>query len=224
MVERQNELLARQKEELNEKKIITEQENTILKIKNIEAEVQHLKQQIQPHFLFNSLYTLKTIISGNNDGEDYLVKLCNLLRISLSSDDINIIKIKDEVNFCLDYLEMQKIRFGNALQYSINISEEVQNAGFVLIFSLQQLIENAIKHNAFTEELPLNICVLNENDRIIVKNNFQNKLTTDATTGIGLNNISERYKILTGDKVLIVKTENEFLVSIKIIYNEDSSN
>ena len=209
---------------LREKKTRIELENAELKIKNVEATNQHLKQQIHPHFLFNSLNTLKTLIKKNPDrAEDYLVMLSDFLRASISTDTPNIVKLKDEIKLCLDYLEMQKIRFGEALQYNINIPQEIQNSGFVPVFSLLPLLENTIKHNILTNELPLHIKVEYENEMIITTNNIQPKLTTEATTGLGLANLAERYKILSGDEIIINKNENEFFVSIKILDNENSN-
>ncbi|TAL59476.1 MAG: histidine kinase, partial [Bacteroidetes bacterium] len=163
---------------LREKKAIMEFENAQLKIKNVEATNQQLKQQIHPHFLFNSLNTLKTLIRKHPDkAEDYLMKLSDFLRASISSDTPNIVKLNDEMKLCLDYLEMQKMRFGEALQYTINIPEEIQNSGFVPVFSLLPLLENAIKHNILTIEMPLLIKTGYENGWIITTNNIQPKLS-----------------------------------------------
>ncbi|MBI5217621.1 MAG: histidine kinase [Bacteroidia bacterium] len=209
---------------LREKKAMIEFEYAQLKIKNIEATNQQLKQQIHPHFLFNSLNTLKTLIRKHPDkAEDYLIKLSDFLRASISSDAPNTVKLSDEIKLCLDYLEMQKMRFGEALQYSINIPEEIQNSGLVPVFSLLPLLENAIKHNILTSEMPLLIKTGYENGRIITTNNIQPKLTTESTTGLGLENLSERYKILSGDEIIITKTNKIFSVSIKILDNENSN-
>lgn len=209
---------------LREKKTRIELENAALKIKNVEATNQHLKQQIHPHFLFNSLNTLKTLIKKNPEkAEDYLVMLSGFLRASISTETPNIVKLKNEIKLCLDYLKMQQIRFGEALQYTINIPKEIQNSRFVPVFSLLPLLENAIKHNILTNELPLHIYIKYVNDRIITTNNIQSKLTTENSTGLGLENLIERYRILSGDEIIIRKSEKEFLVSIKILDNENSN-
>ena len=99
-----------------------------------------LKQQIHPHFLFNSLNTLKALINKSpDDAEDYLIKLSDFLRVTVSTEYDNIVKIKDELKLCLDYLEMQKIRYGEALQFHIDIPEKIVQTGFVPVFSLQLL-------------------------------------------------------------------------------------
>lgn len=168
---------------LREKKTIIELENAELKIKNVEAASQQLKQQIHPHFLFNSLNTLKSLIRKHPDkAEDYLIKLSNFLRATISSDSPNTVKLSDEIKLCLDYLEMQKMRFGEAMQYTINIPEGILNSGFVPVFSLLPLLENAIKHNILTIEMPLLIKTGYENGRIITSNNIQPKLSSEPTT------------------------------------------
>jgi LytS/YehU family sensor histidine kinase len=208
---------------LREKKAMIESENARLRIKNIEATYNQLKQQIHPHFLFNSLNTLKTLIRKQpQDAEVYLKKLSDFLRASITLNNENLAKLSDELKFCLDYLELQKGRFGEALKYSIEIPEEVKS-GFVPVFSVQHLLENAIKHNALTVESPLLIEVKYDNDRIIVSNNLQVKDLTEETTGRGLANLAERYKILSGDELIFQSDDTHFSVSLKILKNENSN-
>jgi len=208
---------------LREKKAIIESENAQLKIKNIEATYNQLKQQIHPHFLFNSLNTLKTLIRKHpQDAEVYLKKLSDFLRASITLNNENLAKLSDELKFCFDYLELQKGRFGEALKYSIDIPEEVKS-GYVPVFSVQHLLENAIKHNALTNENPLLIEVKYDNNRIIVSNNAQLKGLTEETTGRGLANLAERYRILSGDEIIFKSDDNHFSVSLKILEHEDSN-
>ena len=200
-----------------------ELENAQLKIKNIEATYQQLKQQIHPHFLFNSLNTLNTLIKDNpKNAEVFLKRLSDFLRASIMSNNENIVKLSEELKFCMDYLELQKVRFGEALQYVITIPENVKT-GFVPLFSLQQLIENAIKHNALTINSPLLIKIEYNSNRIIVSNNIKAKNITDESTGVGLINLAERYKILSGDEVIIEADSNYFSVSLKILSHENSN-
>ena len=209
---------------LKEKKTKVEIENALLKLKNTEALNQHLKQQIHPHFLFNSLNTLKSLINKSPDAaEDYLIRLSDFLRTSISTGKDNIVRVSDELKLCLDYLEMQKIRYGSALQFSIDIPDEIYNIGYVPVFSLQLLSENAIKHNSLTDESPLQVKIIYEEGRIIVSNNLQPKLSTETSPGMGLTNLAERYKILSGDEIIIRTSDNQFSVSIKIIGNENSN-
>jgi sensor histidine kinase YesM len=208
---------------LREKKAIIESENAQLKIKNIEATYSQLKQQIHPHFLFNSLNTLKTLIRKQpKDAEVYLIKLSDFLRASITLNNENLAKLSDELKFCFDYLELQKGRFGEALKYSVEIPEEVKS-GYVPVFSVQHLLENAIKHNVLTIENPLLMEVKYDNNRIIVTNNVQVKNIPEETTGRGLANLAERYKILSDEEIIFKSDDNHFSISLKILNHEDSN-
>lgn len=197
-----------------------ELENTLLKMKNTEATYQQLKQQVNPHFLFNSLSMLKTLMRKQPDkAETYLSKLSVFLRKSLENDTMSVITLDEELTFCLNYIDLQKVRFGEALQFSMDIPEEAKT-GLVPVFSVQQLLENAIKHNALTQESPLFISLNMEGNRLIIRNNIQKKIISKST-GIGLTNLSERYKLLSGDDVSIKQENGCFFVSIKVVSHED---
>lgn len=202
----------------NRKKII-ENENAELRIKNLEAQQLQLRQQIQPHFLFNSLNTLKSLISDYPDvAEEYLVKLSSFLRYNLSSNDQDLILLRDELKICSDYLGIQKVRFKDALKFAIKIEHEndILNSR-IPIFAIQLLIENAIKHNHLTFEYPLSIEItITNNNTIKVLNNLHEKLNHDHSMGIGLKNLSERYKLLIKKDIQVNKTENNFVVLLPI--------
>jgi two-component system, LytTR family, sensor kinase len=206
---------------LIEKKTRTENENIALRIKNIEASNQKLKQQLQPHFLFNSLNVLKSLIKKQpDDAETYLKRLSDFLRSSVLYDKENTISLEEELKLGLDYIEMQKIRFGDAIKFEMNIPEEIKN-GSLPIFSVQMLLENAIKHNAFTPEAPLLIRLEYHDGWLTVTNPVQKKTSEEATSGMGLFNLSERYRLISGDEVVIKADESIFSVSIKILDHED---
>jgi sensor histidine kinase YesM len=209
---------------LREKKARIEIENAELKLKNVEASNQQLKQQIHPHFLFNSLNTLKALIKKDPEkAEDYLLKLSDFLRASFLSELPNTQTLKKELKLCLDYLEMQKMRFGDSLQYSVNIDEEIQSSTSVPVFSLLTLLENTVKHNTLTEEFPLKIEMNYEEGKIVSSNNLQPKQTFEASTGLGLENLVERYRILVGKEINIQNDGKTFSVGIYLIYNENSN-
>lgn len=210
---------------VKEKSAAVELENSRLKIKNMEALNEQLKHQAQPHFLFNSLSTLKALIKTSpENAEEYLVKLSDFLRFSINSNGQNLVKVSEELKLCTGYLEMQKIRFGEALQFNINIPAEVQANGYVPVFALQVLVENAIKHNTLTAQAPLFINIVCSNDMITVENNQQQNRDVDNTGGVGLANLRERYRILSGGNIVIDTTNNKFAVSIKVLKYEDSNN
>jgi two-component system, LytTR family, sensor kinase len=209
---------------LRDKKSRIESENAALIIKNVEAMNQQLKQQIHPHFLFNSLNTLKTLIKKNPDlAEDYLVKLSDFLRASLLSNNPNVARLSDELKLCYDFLDMQKIRFGNAINFQIQIPADVQSTAFIPVFSLLSLLENAIKHNKLTNEFPLRIGMVYVDGRIIVSNNMQAKYKAEASTGFGLENLAERYRILSGDEIIVNNDGKTFSVSINTFPDENSN-
>lgn len=202
----------------------TELENVRLKAANTEAANQLLKQQIQPHFLFNALNTLKSLIRKYPGmAEDYLIRLSDFLRASISFHNTGVVRLEDELKLCLDYLEMQKIQLGEALQFTVCIPEEKQRSDYVPAFSLQPLLENAIKHNVLTPETPLQINIKYEAGSIVISNNVQQRQNTTPSTGLGLTNLAERYKILSGDDITIQADEELFSVSIPILHHADSN-
>jgi sensor histidine kinase YesM len=200
-------------------------ENSKLRAANADAANQLLRQQIHPHFLFNALNILKSLYRVNAKlGEEYLIRLSDFLRAAVSNNNIKTIPLKEELKLCKDYLEMQRIRFNNSLEYSVSISEEALNSGYVPSFSIQPLLENAIKHNELTEESPLHIFIQQDGDRIKIINNLKRKNTTETSTGSGLMNLTERYRLLSGEELFIDETDNTFTVSIKILKQVKNGN
>jgi two-component system LytT family sensor kinase len=198
-------------------------ENQELKLKNMEAMNHQLKQQIQPHFLFNSLSTLKSLMAADaGRAEDYLVRLSDFLRSSLSSHAMNTLRLGDDLDLCVNYLEMQKIRFGNALQFDIRIPEEARATYYLPAFSLQVLAENAIKHNILTLARPLIITISWQDGVITVSNNLQKKETITQGMGVGLVNLQERLRILSGNSIVIHDRDDVFSVSISALLYESS--
>lgn len=200
----------------------TEAEISELKAANFESANQLLRQQIQPHFLFNALNVLKSLIRKYpGTAEEYLIRLSDFLRASLTVGKADIATVTEELKLCEDYMEMQKIRFGNALEYTVSIEESDANrSNYLPFFSLQPLLENAIKHNQLTDGAPLKIEVKSDGEWVQVINNLQPKNFVEGSTGNGLYNLKERYRILSGDEVHIEMTSATFSVRIKILGNE----
>jgi two-component system LytT family sensor kinase len=234
-----------------EKNAAIELENSRLRMRNVEAMNLQLKQQVQPHFLFNSLSALKSLIGHSPEqAGEYLVRLSGFLRASMSSHAMSVVLVGRELELCVDYLEMQQIRFGDALRFSVDVPDLVREREYVPVFSLQLLIENAIKHNVLTRERPLSIRVMYADGAIRVANNLQKMPGAGApagearapageaganvgeargnlgdravSEGTGLVNLRERYRALTGDPVLIEEGEHEFSVTIKVFDYEGS--
>lgn len=200
-------------------------ENEQLKTANLESRINSLREQMHPHFLFNSLSTLRSLISRSpQKAEIYLEQLAELLRFSTDNSRA-IISLKDEVTLCVNYLNMQKVRFGEALEFGVNLPEDKMNNIHVPVYSLQQLAENAIKHNTLTKESPLNITIFYNGitNEIITSNNLQPKPGMANPSGTGLKNLSERYKLLGYHGIEIKKTETKFSVAIRLLKNESSN-
>lgn len=208
---------------VREKKAAMEIENAQLRLRNAEAMNLQLMQQVQPHFLFNSLSTLKSLIGiSPEQASEYLVRLSGFLRASLSSHTSSTVQVTKELELCGDYLEMQRMRFGAALQYSIDVPAEVQQTGYLPVFSLQLLIENAIKHNMLTTARPLSISVRYLSGWIAVANNLWRRQAGVESAGMGMVNLRERYRVLSGDEVRIEETADTYTVYIKVLAYEHS--
>jgi sensor histidine kinase YesM len=206
---------------LRHEKINADLENARLKAANLESANLLLKQQIHPHFLFNALSMLKSLYKTDvRAGEEYLLHLVDFLRASLADPQSRTSLLRDEIKLCNDYLEMQKIRFEDALICTIDIPEPILSGGAVPPFSVQSLIENAIKHNEVTESSPLLIDIFYKEGRIFIENNIQVRNQIDTPSGKGLINLLERYKILSDEEVIIRQDNKVFSVSIKVLTNE----
>ncbi|MEM7571252.1 MAG: histidine kinase [Bacteroidota bacterium] len=192
--------------------------NLELSLSNLRAQQEQLKHQLQPHFLFNALYTLQLLIKKEPQAaEKYLQRLSNFLRTSLQHAKQDQISVADEIAFCRDYLELQKVRFAGALQYEIDIPAEVQNKNLIPIFSLQLLAENAIKHNGFTRQKPLHFSISQDQPgRIKVANNHIPKMEQEASFGIGLQNLADRFKLLGFGLPQVNTQDDSFTVHLPI--------
>ncbi|MFT3919915.1 sensor histidine kinase [Cloacibacterium sp.] len=189
----------------------------MLKIKSAEAVNLLLKQQMHPHFLFNSLHTIKILYKDNPElGEEYLVYLADFLRTTITETHSVTATVDEEINLLENYLKMQKMRFDNALQWEI-INDEIDLTRIVLpALSLQPLAENAIKHNYFSQKNPLLIIIEIKNGFLKISNNISKKKYADYSVGTGLMNISERYYMWCGEDLEILDDGNFFIVNLKL--------
>jgi len=203
------------------KKEQVDRELSILKIKNLEAEQQQLIQQLQPHFLFNALSTLKSLISTNAEqAEEYLVKLSDFLRFTVSSHANKLVTLDEELKFTGDYIQLQQIRFADSFFCEISIPDVVRQSFFIPVYALQTLVENAIKHNAFTSVKPLHLSIVFKDASIEVKNNKIPK-PIEHKSGMGLENLDKRYFLIGGEKIRIDNNSDYFSVSIKLLQKNE---
>lgn len=184
---------------------------------SLSAEFEALKNQVNPHFLFNSLNTLSSLIDENpRQANEFVQKLSSVYRYVLAHRDKETVLLQEEVEFIKSYIFLNKIRFGDNLTTAIDINEECF-ALHIPTLTLQMLVENAIKHNVISSQKPLHITIGCKDGYIEVSNNLQPKLMLAESSGIGLNNIIERYKFLTKQEVLITKTETCFVVKVPLL-------
>lgn len=171
-------------------------QNLLLQTEKLKSELETMKQQINPHFLFNSLNTLIDLIEEDQRKAVGFVRVfSNLYRVVLQSSRRDFVSLEDELTFLNDYWELLKIRFDGAVHLSVNIPDEIRK---VLIppLSLQLLIENAVKHNKATSEAPLRIEVFETNNTLIVQNNINPKPFVSHSEGLGLMNLQKRFSLL----------------------------
>ncbi len=193
--------------------------NMQLEVNNLMAQQAQLKHQLQPHFLFNALYTLQLLIGKEPEqAKGYLQRLSGFLRTSVQHARRNTASISEELKFCEDYLSLQKVRFGDGLQLEISSSELQGTPGELPIFTLQMLAENAIKHNAFDAEQPLRIRIVpTEDGQILVENNVRPKAyVADSDNGFGLPNLTERFRLLSQLEPRIVSVEMDALFRVYV--------
>ncbi len=201
---------------LKRNKDIAEFEIQQLKLVNLEAQKQALLQQLQPHFIFNALSTLKSLITENpQKAEEYSIHLSEFLRYSVQANQNDLVTLEKECAFTTDFLNLQKVRFGAALQWTINIEQD-EYRKLIPVLSLQTVVENAIKHNKFTESKPLNISIFSHDSRVTVRNDKSPKQIV-LKSGIGLRNLKDRYSLLTQNGLEIEDSENSFTVHLKLL-------
>lgn len=185
-----------------------------LKTEQVFTQFQSLKNQVNPHFLFNSLNALSSLVYEDQDkAVDFIRKLSQVYRYVLDKKDSELVKIEDELNFMENFIFLQKIRFGENL--NVSIKKESIN-GYLPPLALQLLVENAIKHNVISEKNPLTIDIEMGKSYCIVSNTIKEKLDKDST-GIGLENLRARYDYLSSKKLEIENNVNEFIVKLPVL-------
>ena len=190
-------------------------ENDSLKQENLQAQLASLKQQISPHFLFNSLNTLSTL-STEEKVKEYILKMSEVYRYVLHYQQKNEVPVHEELAFIRSYTYILQSRFEEGLEISIRVDPGNLNRK-VLPFSLQLLVENAIKHNAVSYKNPLAIAIYDLGDVLIVENDFRPRLTLDSHSGTGLYNLDRRYRLVSDKKILITRDSSKFKVEIPFL-------
>tara|TARA_B100000795_G_scaffold70531_1_gene49455 strand:- start:17994 stop:19001 length:1008 start_codon:yes stop_codon:yes gene_type:complete len=199
-------------------------EREILKKENLQSQLETLKNQVNPHFLFNSLNTLASVIPEDPKmAVDFVQNLSAVYRYILEIRSREFITIQEELKCIRAYEFLLKIRFGESLKLEIDINE-IDLEKQIVPLSLQMLLENAIKHNVVSKKRPLEISISIIVDRILIVNNLQPKLEQEKSTKTGLENIRKRYQLLSGKSIEVIQGSDTFSVTLPLIEIEAYEN
>lgn len=194
-----------------------------LKRAHLALQYQSLKDQVRPHFLFNSLSSLVTLINTDTEKATLFVhKLSDVYRYVLEQRENELVPLKEELKFLEDYIYLQKIRFGENLQVKNQLELDLKR--MVIPLSLQMLVENAIKHNEVSADHPLLIEILSTgHDHIIIKNSLKKKDVSETSLGMGLNNLKTRLAFFSDEPLQIIEEPEAFIVKIPSIPTQQES-
>ena len=178
---------------------------------------ENLKQQLNPHFLFNSLTSLSSLITTEPKiARQFVYQMSKIYRYILKSSENEIVPLINEISFATTYVKLQQTRFSEGFVVSINVSEEFNHRKIVPV-TIQNMIENAIKHNIIDAESPLIIDITVEEDYLVVKNNLQKKSVVESSNKHGLVQIKSLYKYLIDKPIVISETAEHFIIKIPLI-------
>ncbi len=185
---------------------------------NTQAQLQSIKSQINPHFLFNNLNVLSSLVMKNSDeANDFIEAFSKVYHYILRNQDKELIELQKEVDFLQPYMYLLQKRFPAGVELKTEIDERWKNT-YVVPVALQMLVENAIKHNVVSQARPLEIKIKANGTAVLeVTNNLQPKVNREPSSNIGLNNINQRYELITGRKIEVEKNQHEFKVSLPLI-------
>jgi len=188
------------------------------KADNLGAQYEMLKQQVNPHFLFNNMNTLKAMVETNDKHTiEFILKLSDFYRFTLESRKHDLIHLSDEIDILSAYMFLLKARFEDGIELVNTIEPRFYNS-LIPPFTIQLLIENCIKHNVVSLDRPLQIRIYTENDKIVVENTIQLKKTQEISTKVGLENINLRYIHLLDQKINIEADDKLFKVKLPVIH------
>lgn len=202
----------------NKKVAQLELEKQRIQTENYKVQLEALRTKADPHFLFNSLNTLRTMVRHRDPkSEQFILSLSDFYRQTLRYNESTLIKLIDEVKVLESYLFLMKNRNEEAIQISIHIAEELYEYQIPTL-ALQTVVENCFKHNMMTSKMPLNIDIQSADNYIEIKNNVQPRITNSSSSGYGLENLKKRYELLNIENGMdIESTDDYFLVKLKLI-------
>lgn len=204
-------MLVRYREANFKKMALLEQERIVF-------EYEHLRSQVNPHFLFNSLNTLTTLIEEDpKNAAQYSERLSDLYRNMQIHSSRNLVTLQEELDILDNYIHIQKSRFGDALHVHIDVAEMLKQTRKVIPLALQMLVENAIKHSVVSKAQPLHVYISADGAELTVRNKIQEKHSKDKSSGLGLANISKRYSLATSKSVQYGIENDEFIVRLPLL-------
>ena len=192
-----------------------------LKQENTLAQYLNLKSQIEPHFLFNSLSVLSSVIHTDaNLASEFTIRLSRILRYVIEKNEFLLVPLSEEITFVENYLFLIQTRFDKGIIFDNTIGKDIISSSYIPPSSLQLLIENAIKHNKFSDERPLQIKMYNEGNSLVVSNNLNIRNDIENSTNMGLDNLSARFTHFSDNQVIINSTKTDFTVTLPILTSE----
>ncbi len=190
------------------------------KKENAEFQFESLRAQVNPHFLFNSLNTLSSLIYEDQEkAEAFIRELSDVYRYILENRGKELVSLGEELTVARSYIYLVQLRFEKNLDVDLNVPE-TKHEMKIAPLTLQLLVENAVKHNVIARKKPLRIAIFVDRDYLVVKNNLQKKESREYSSQLGLKNIKSRYAFLTDRKMEILEKEMEFIVKIPLIQNK----
>ena len=199
-------------------KQVVEMENEKLKNENLSWQYNTLVNQVNPHFLFNSLNSLSMLVreQKNSDAVTYIGQMSDTYRYIIEEGKAEKTTVAQELRFLEAYRYLLEIRYAGKLNIEVTVGEEFSDYEIPPL-SIQPLIENAVKHNTITTSRPLTITIATEGDYIVVSNTINPKLQPEESTGIGLDNLSRRYELIVGRKIEVCDDGEKFVVKLPVI-------
>lgn len=195
----------------------TKLKETTREKEQVTAQLINLKNQISPHFLFNSFSTLIYLIENNKEkSKEFVHKLASIYEATIELSEKDLVFLKDELKYIKAYTNLLEERFGNNLNFKIEVDDSDKLKKLIPL-SIQLAVENAVKHNIITKKRPLNINIQSQDDYLIITNNLQIKLSEETNYGLGLKNIKKRYALLTKRRVVIEKGKLDFILKLPLL-------
>jgi sensor histidine kinase YesM len=187
------------------------------KTESVNAQLQNLKNQLNPHFLFNNLSVLSSLVYKNQDrAVDFINELSRVYRYVLDNTNSELVSVQQELDFINHYIYLQKIRFEEGLSFQVTIDDTIKSF-YLLPMCLQTLVENTIQHNETSQACPLHVLIYTQDNTLVIENKIQLRTDGVNSSGLGLKNIKIRYAFFTNEKVEIINDGTVFKVILPLI-------